>query len=47
MKRLLVIVSVIIVLVLVAIWVRGISAIDRCLDRGGSWDYGKEHCDYE
>lgn len=21
--------------------------IDRCLDRGGSWHYDREYCDYE
>ncbi len=26
-------------------WLRGWFAIDRCLDRGGRWDYALDRCE--
>lgn len=35
-----------ILLTVLAIWLTGWLAIDKCLDNGGRWNYGQNICEY-
>lgn len=42
-----VLISLVVLLVIwLALWIKGQLEIDRCLDSGGRWDYEKSMCFY-
>jgi len=47
MKRLVVASVTVVLLVAFGVWAKGCLDVDRCLDRGGRWNYERGECESE